>query len=309
MRIFKVLVAAALVLVIGLVAFVQLAPETAFHFALEAERNRSGLARKEIDLPGGLHYVWLEGGNGEPLMLLHGFGADKDNFTRVARYLTSHYRVIVPDHIGFGESSHPIDADYSPPAQAERLRLFAQTLGLAGKIHLGGSSMGGHIALSYAAAHPGEVASLWLLDSGGVWSGPKSELVETIEKTGRNPLTAKNADEFARLFEFVMSDPPYIPRPFLNVMAAARIANAPLEAKIFEQLRVDSLEARIRGLQTPSLIVWGDKDRAINVGTAEVLHGLLPKSEVVIMQGIGHLPMMEAPERSAEDYLKFRATL
>ncbi len=308
MRIFKALAAAILIGLVGLVVFVHVAPVTALHLALDAERARSGLVRKEIDLAGGLHYVYLEGGSGEPLMLLHGFGADKDNFTRVARYLTPRYRVIIPDHIGFGESSHPMDADYSPLAQAERLRLFAQAIGI-GKVHLGGSSMGGHIALSYAAAHPGEVQSLWLLDPGGVWSGPKSELVETIEKTGRNPLMARNTQEFARLFEFAMSDPPYIPAPFLNVMAAARIANAPLEAKIFEQLRGDSVEERIRGLGTPSLIVWGEKDRALSVGTAEVLHGLLAKSQVVILKDIGHLPMMEVPERSAQDYLRFREAL
>lgn len=308
MRILKFVAAAIVVAFVGLIAFVQLAPETALRVALDAEHSRAGLVRKEIDLPGGLHYVYLEGGSGEPLMLLHGFGADKNNFTRVAGLLTAHYRVVVPDHIGFGESSHPMDADYSPIAQAERLRVLAQSLGIA-RLHLGGSSMGGHIALSYAAAHPGEVASLWLLDSGGVWSGPKSELIETIEKTGRNPLTANSVEEFARLFDFVMSDPPYIPAAFLKVMATARIANGPLEAKIFEQLRADSLEGRIRGLQTPSLIVWGDKDRAINVGTAEVLHALLPRSQVVILAGIGHLPMLEVPERSAQDYLRFRAGL
>lgn len=80
----------------------------------------------------------------------------------------------------------------------------------------------------------------------------------------------------------------------------------PLEAKIFQQLRGDDAEERIRGMQTPSLIVWGDEDRALHVGTAEVLHGLLPNSEVVILEGIGHLPQLEAPERCAEDYLRFR---
>jgi len=97
-------------------AFVYLAPERATRWAIDAERKRAGLARKQIDLPGGLHYVYLEGRSGEPLLLLHGFGADKDNFTRVARFLTPHYRVIAPDHIGFGESAHPQDADYAPTA-------------------------------------------------------------------------------------------------------------------------------------------------------------------------------------------------
>src|SRR5690242_17628411 len=121
MRLLKVLIVALIAAAIGATGFVYLAPEKATRLAIDAERDRSGLARKEIDLPGGLHYVYLEGGQGEPVMLLHGFGANKDNFTRVARFLTPHYRVILPDHIGFGESAHPQDADYSPTAQAQRL--------------------------------------------------------------------------------------------------------------------------------------------------------------------------------------------
>jgi pimeloyl-ACP methyl ester carboxylesterase len=115
--------------------------ETLTHLALDWQRWRSGLTRKEIEIPGGLRYVYLEGGRGEPLLLLHGFGANKDNFTPIARYLTPHFRVIAPDHIGFGESSHPQDAEYAAPAQAERLRLFMQALGIP-RFHLGGSQWG-----------------------------------------------------------------------------------------------------------------------------------------------------------------------
>ncbi len=172
-------------LVIGVIGFVYWAPEKVISFAINAERNRSGLLRKEIDLPGGLHYVYLEGGKGETLMLLHGLGANKDSFTKVAHFLTPHYHVIVPDDIGFGESSHPQEVDYAPPAQAERLRAFAHALGIA-RLHLGGNSMGGQIAMTYAARYPAEVASLWLLDPSGVWSAPKTEFMKTIAKTGRN---------------------------------------------------------------------------------------------------------------------------
>ena len=78
MRIVKFIVAALIVVVIAAIGFVYLTPEKATRFAIDAERQRSDLVRKQIDLPGGLHYVYLEGGQGEPLMLLHGFGADKD---------------------------------------------------------------------------------------------------------------------------------------------------------------------------------------------------------------------------------------
>ncbi len=124
-------IAAGLALVaVGAALYFYLSPERAVRRALQFERALAGLARKETELPGGLRYAYLEGGKGEPLMLLHGFGANKDNFVRVAKYLTPHYRVIIPDHIGFGESSKPDKADYSPRAQAERLRALAKELGI-----------------------------------------------------------------------------------------------------------------------------------------------------------------------------------
>jgi pimeloyl-ACP methyl ester carboxylesterase len=308
MRIVKLVVAALFVVVIAAVCFVYLAPERATRFAVDIERQRSGLVRKQIDLPSGLHYVYLEGGHGEPLMLLHGFGADKDNFTRVARFLTPHYRVIVPDQIGFGESAHPQEADYAPIAQVARLKALAQALGIQ-SLHLGGSSMGGHIALTYAALHPADIKSLWLLDPAGVWTAPESELQKIISKTGHNPLMARNEDEFAGIFAFVMSDPPFIPTPMLNVMARERIRNFALEERIFKQLRADSVEERVTGRGAPTLIVWGEKDRVLNVANAHVLKKLMPNSQVVIMPGIGHLPMIERPQQSADDYLRFRASL
>jgi len=294
--------------IITAVGFLYLWPEHTATVLIKLERDRSGLERKEISLSDGSQYVYLEGGKGEPLMLLHGFGADKDNFVRVARYLTRHYWVIAPDHIGSGESTHPIDADYSPRAQAERLRTLAHALGIT-NLHLGGSSMGGHIAMTYAALYPGEVKSLWLIDTGGVWSAPKSELQRIIKSSDENPLTPRNDDEFARMLPFVMSRPPFIPRPILNVMAKQRIANYALEQRVLKQIASDSVEQRVSGLKTPALIVWGKEDRVLNVETAEILHKLLPASRVIIMAGIGHLPMIEDPKRSAEDYLAFRASL
>jgi pimeloyl-ACP methyl ester carboxylesterase len=308
MRIIKVVLALIIICILAGIGFLYLAPEKTTKLAINMERKRSGLERKEIILPGKLHYVYLEGGKGEPLILLHGFGADKDNFTRVARFLTPHYRVIIPDHLGFGESGHPQDADYRAGAQAARIRTLAQALGIT-KLHLGGSSMGGHISMMYAALFPDEVKSLWLLDPGGIWSAPSSELREIIAKTGENPLMARNEDEFAKIFAFVMSDPPFIPRPMLNVMARERIRNYELEKRILKEITADSAEKYVTGLKTPTLIVFGDKDRAINPATAEVLHKLMPRSEVIIMPGVGHLPMLEQPRKSAEDYLKFRAVL
>jgi pimeloyl-ACP methyl ester carboxylesterase len=284
------------------------APERLVRGAIAYERRLAGLERKEISPPHGRRSVYLEGGRGAPLVLLHGFGANKDSFVRVAKYLTPHYRVVIPDLSGFGESAKPPQADYAPRAQAERLRTLVHALGL-GKLHLGGNSMGGHIALTYAARYPKEVASLWLLDAAGVWSAPPSELRKIMTDTGENPLLVKNEEEFARLISLVTAKPPMIPRPLLDVLAQPRIQNYALEQRIFKQIAADSVEERIRGLAIPALIVWGQQDRVLHPATAGILQMLLIRSEVVMMPGVGHVPMLEEPEKSALDYLRFRATL
>jgi pimeloyl-ACP methyl ester carboxylesterase len=290
------------------VGFIYVAPEKALNAFLELDRQRAGLTKKQLDLGNGLHFVYLEGGQGANLILLHGFGADKDNFTRTANFLTPHFHVIIPDLIGFGESSHPSDISYTPEAQAKNLKNFLEELQIH-KFNLGGSSMGGHVAISYAALYPNEVLSLWLLDSGGIWSGPDSELSKVIAKTGKNPLMAKNEKEFRTLYKFVMSDPPFVPGPILDTIARNRINNFELESKIYPQLISSSAERLAAGVKQPTLIVWGKEDRAIHVGTADVLHKLIPQSEVVIMSDVGHLPMLERPRRTAEDFLNFQSKI
>jgi pimeloyl-ACP methyl ester carboxylesterase len=276
--------------------------------AYAMERSRAGLARKEITLADGTRIVYLEGGSGAPLVLVHGFGADKDNFTRVARYLTPHYRVIVPDLVGFGESSHRADVDYHYAAQAQRLHDFTQALGLS-RFDLGGNSMGGGISMSLAAQHPQEVASLWLLDCAGIAAAPPSELARIVTTTDTNPLIITKETDFAAFLNFVMSDPPYIPGSVMNAMARERMANQPLERQVFGQIATDSVDAAVKGMATPTLIVWGDEDRALSVGTVPVLKALLPNAQAIVMPHVGHAPMIERPKQSADDYLHFREQL
>ncbi|MEP6739078.1 MAG: alpha/beta fold hydrolase [Caldimonas sp.] len=296
----------AIVLVGAAIRFVF--PRLALSIALDLERSRSGLVTRSVTLPDGLRVAYLEGGKGEPLVLLHGFGGDKDNFTRIARFLTPQYHVIVPDLIGFGDSSHPVDADYSPPAQAERMRAFCQAIGVQA-MHLGGSSMGGHVALAWTVLHPHEVQSLWLLDPGGVWSGPESEVRKTIRVSGKNPLLVASEDEFAALSALVMSKPPPIPRFLMDVLARERIRNRRLEERIFAQITADSVEKRIAGMRKVTLVVFGAEDRVIDPRVAQILRDLLPLAHVVVMPGVGHLPAIEAPAHTASDYIRFRDSM
>lgn len=293
----------------GVFAAIWLFPEPSTHFAIDMERKASGLEHHELTLSNGERYHYLIGGQGEPLLLLHGFGANKDNFTRIARHLTSHYRVIVPDQMGFGESSKPPLADYRADAQAQRLHEFLQLLPneKINAIHIGGNSMGGHIALAYAAHYPQQVKSLWLLDAGGVWSAPKAEAFLIEQKTGVFPLLVSSVADYQRVFEMAMSDPPFVPAPMLAVMAQPSIANRALEAVIFKQVNNDPIEERAKTITAPTLIVWGTEDRLLSPKAGDILHGLIPNSQLILMQGIGHLPMLESVKQTADDYLTFRA--
>lgn len=300
MRIVKITAAGLLALAMLLLGCVYLAPGPTTRFFINVERMRSGLERKEVTLADGVRVVYLEGGKGEPLMLLHGFSDDKDNFVYVARELVGSYRVIIPDINGFGESSRPEGANYGAEAQAQRMHAFAAALGVK-RLHLGGSSMGGQISLLYAADHPDEVQSLWLLDAGGLRTAPPSEM----DKMKTNPKTDFDAEA-----DMAMSDPPFIPKPMMDYIGEERAKNEAMEKIIGQHLSHEpGVEERVKGLSTPSLIVWGAQDRILNPAGAQILHRLLPRSQVIIMPNTGHLPMLEQPEKSAADYLNFRATL
>ena len=95
-----------------------------------------------------------------------------------------------------------------------------------------------------------------------------------------------------------MKDVPFVPAPIRITLARDRIRNFDLEQKIFTQIAADSVEDRIRGLTTPTLIVFGDGDRTINPATADLLHILMPNSQVIIMPDVGHLPMIERPQQT-----------
>jgi pimeloyl-ACP methyl ester carboxylesterase len=283
-------------------------PQLLLSMALDLEHWRVGLVKRQVTLPDGMKISYLEGGRGDDLILLHGFGADKDNFLRIAPFLEPSYHLIVPDLVGFGDSSHPADADYSPSAQAERMRAFAKVLGI-GSVHVGGSSMGGQVALAWAAAHPREIRSLWLLDPGGLWSAPESEVMRGMRESGKNPLLIGSEEDYQALLRLAMNRPPAIPPFFEAVMARQRIANRPLEERIQKQMRAESMEGRIAGLMTSTLVVFGADDRIVNPETAQLLKKLLPRAHVVIMPGVGHLPAVEEPRHAASDYVRFRDSM
>lgn len=302
----KILIPGLLLIVLGLVGVSCSFSEATFDLLRKVERSAGGLKQRQVEV-NGLRIEYLEGGKGETLVLLHGFGANKDNWTRIGKQLTPHFRVIAPDLPGFGESaSHP-DGDYSISVQAERVREFVRALGIT-SLHLGGNSMGGYIAGAYGAGFPEDLKSLLLIAPAGVAAAEPSELFHLLLAGKPNPLIAESVEDYEGLLDFVFAKRPFLPWPIKKVLAREAIARQPLNRRIFQQLRsadVPPLEVMLKGLPVPTLIIWGAQDRVLHVTGAKILASVMPQAKAEIMDKVGHAPMIEQPEETAARYLRF----
>ena len=298
-----------LLIAICLWVFIQWKPDSASRWGLGLERKRSGLVLKSQAIAG-FDIPYLEGGQGEVLVLVHGFGGDKDNFTRMARFLTPHFRVIQPDLPGFGDATRDPAARYRMSDQVERLHAFLQALGVQ-KVILGGNSMGGFIACEYAARFPEQVKALWLLDAAGTAAAHDSPMLRHYLATGDSPLLLRSQADVAKLIRATMARPPYFPGFLKRTLGARAIADYPLHCEIFKDLSQHSpmLETQHTTWPTPALIVWGAEDAILNPAAAQTQEQLFPRHKTIVMQGIGHLPMLEAPAQTAQDFLEFARTL
>lgn len=270
------------------------------------ERSLAGLSSKQVQIDN-LQINYYEGGpaDAETIVMIHGFGANRDNWLRFARHFTERYHVIALDLPGFGESSKA-DANYDVGSQTERLQAFLKALNIE-KAHLIGNSMGGHIAALYAARHPEQVLTLALLDNAGVTSPKKSEMFERIERGEPNPLVVRKAEDFDKLMNFVFVSPPPLPDSLKRHFAEQSMANQEHYDRIFVQLRERyiPLEPELPKISAPTLLLWGEQDRVLDVSSIEVMKPLLQKSSVVIMKDCGHAPMIERPEETAAHYQAF----
>lgn len=307
MSIFKSLTLVAALALLGAAAVYLIAPDTFIRLAINAERRAAGLEPQEVIISG-LTVQYLDsGGPGTPLLLVHGFSADKDSWTGVSRHLGGRYRILALDLPGFGASDSPMNINYGVGAQVQRLHEFTDAIGLT-HMHLGGSSMGGAVVASYAAKYPNQVASLWLIAPGSISRVPTGLQRQKLAHTGNNELIPTTPEEYEGLINTLMSKPPYLPAALKRIRAERAIAVSTLREKQFADLLDEALilEDKIKGMPIPAHMLWGDQDRVHAVGGVDVLMDILPQSSRTILSGIGHLPMLEAAEASAKDYLAFR---
>lgn len=284
--------------------------DAALKAGVEADRSRSGAEVRSVPVDGSDIYYLERAGDGPAVVLVHGFGAEKDIWLAMLRELPESWHVFIPDMPGHGDTADPDDSQpLSAAWYAQQLHAFIDAAGIE-RPGLVGSSMGGLIAIRHALDHPGTVSWLALLAPAGVQAPERSEL-EQMLAAGDNPLLVQDRADLERLLALVYFDPPVLPWPVRPAVVRRMAERGPFLSRLSDELfeRAEFVDDELEELQVPTLVVWGEHDRLIDPSAADVYARQVPVVEVQQLPGIGHSPMTEAPARTAQLIAAFMSGL
>ncbi|MFW5680824.1 MAG: acetoin dehydrogenase dihydrolipoyllysine-residue acetyltransferase subunit [Pseudomonadota bacterium] len=248
---------------------------------------------QSIDTAAGrLRYLQLGEGKATPVLLLHGFGGDLNNWLFNQEALAEDREVFALDLPGHGGSTKDV-GDGTLVTLARAVEAFMEAVHLH-HVHLVGHSMGGAVALEVAAAHPDRVRSLTLLAPAGL--GPD------INRAFVDDFIAQNRPrKLKQVLAHLVHDPDAVTDAMVeDVVKFKRLdgAIAALERLrdgiLFRQPDIAAAHAKLRGLGCPIHVVWGAEDRILSAGHAM---GLPSQVTVTHLERTGHMPHME---RAAE---------
>jgi len=262
------------------------------------------------------------------VVLLHGKNFSGSYFGETAAALReAGYRVIVPDQIGFGKSSKPAHYIYSFQQLARNTHELLASLGI-GRAHILGHSMGGMLATRYALLFPETTASLTLLDPIGLedWKALgvpyttidenyRQELAKTPEKIRAYELESYYDGKWRAAYD-----------PWVAQLASFNLSpDYPLvawnQALTSDMIFTQPVVYEFGALRVPVLLIIGQRDRTAigkNLAPPEqraklgnypalgrAAHATIPGSELVELDGLGHLPHIEAFDRFFPPYRTF----
>lgn len=296
----KKILAVVLVLAVLAVASVWLFPAQVLDAEFARQRWLAGAVPKQQQVAGERWYT-LEAGRGPLIVLVHGYTGSKENWLPVMRMLAERHRVVAVDLPGWGESAPRPGTDYGPLAQSRRLAAFLAAQPEPAAL-LVGHSMGGMISGLAVAAHPQSAERIAFVSSAGVVFEENAFARRVL--AGDNPFAVYDAAAFsAFLREYVFVDAPFLPEPLAAVLVARRAVQRDFEQTVFRQMRIGPeaflLQQRLPLIRQPALLLWCDGDKIIDPSAAAVFAEGLPDSTTVLLEGCGHMPMMEQPQETA----------
>lgn len=241
-------------------------------------------------------FRFVEEGQGEPLLLLHGLFGALSNFSDLVDYFKQHYKVVVPILPLF-----ELDILHTSVGGLQKfVHKFIETRGYT-DIHLLGNSLGGHVGLVHILKHPEKIKSLILTGSSGLFENgmgdtyPKRGDYDYIKKktelTFFKPETATKelVDE---VYEIVNSR--------MKVIKIIALAKSAIRNNLGEELSQ---------IKQPTLLVWGNNDTITPPFVAREFNRLIPNSELHFIDNCGHAPMMEVPDEFNQILHKFLTKL
>ncbi|MDI2595094.1 alpha/beta fold hydrolase [Pseudomonas sp. N3-W] len=238
------------------------------------------------------------------VLMLHGYSADKNIWLRFARHFVHDYRVIIPDLAGHGETGFKTGGGYDIGLQAKRMIQLLDVCGVE-KVHVIGNSMGGYIAAWLAATYPERIASVALIDPAGVTAPQLSDMARQLAQ-GHNPFLIHSREEFRRFYAMTMAAPPWVPGLVLDAVGQRYEQRRDELAEIFTDFHASApMEPKLPDIQCPALLLWGRLDRLIDVSSVPAWSKGIANLRVEIWDGIGHMPMVEQPARTAQLYREF----
>jgi len=231
-------------------------------------------------------FRWLEQGQGEAVVLLHGLLGQMHHWDTTLTRLAGGCRAIAPTLPIF----RPDIAETSVAELARFVVHLLDTLGVASAV-VGGNSLGGHVALATALAFPRRVSALVLTGSSGLF-----------ERSYTRGVPHRPSTEYVReKMEEIVFDPALITDPWVEGVRQSLCdrRTALRVLKFARAARRENLEERLTEITVPTLLVWGEADRITPPTVAERFHSLIPDSKLVLLPACGHAPMLERPSAFA----------
>lgn len=244
---------------------------------------------------------YLESGNSaDSLVLIHGLGASAERWEYVIPLFEKHYKVIVPDLIGFGHSDKPL-VDYTLELFSDFLGEFLQKTGIE-KPMIIGSSLGGQVTAHFAA-NSDSVQKLILVSPSGMMKKSTPALDAYIMAAlYPNETSAKNAFQ-------MMSSPghevdPKIINGFIERM---QLPNAKMAfmSTILGLKTAKKITPQLKSITVPTMIIWGSLDPVIPIKFADSFVAAIKDCRFFRMDGCGHTPYVDDPESFGRIVLKF----
>jgi len=241
----------------------------------------------------GIQLAYERRGRRTPLVLVHGFPLDHHLWDEVVPLLEDTFDVILPDLRGFGEST-TIDSPYGMDELASDIAGLLDQLGIQ-KAAIAGHSMGGYVALAFARLYPNRVSGLGLVSSQVLADPPE-------RKEGRYKSAADvSANGIGSVVETMT--PKFTTDERLQAYARTSMEHQSPAAYIGALKamaeRADSTPL-LAALHVPVVVIHGDADSLIPLDRAREIKAVLPQAHLVEISGAGHMPMMEAKEKTAE---------